>query len=61
MPIGEHPFEGIAMDYVVPQLESEGFQAILVVKDQLTKVEYYIPAKTAWPAADVVDTYINEI
>ena len=46
MPIGELPFEEIAMDFVGELPESEGFDAILVVTDGFTKVQYYLPAKT---------------
>jgi len=61
MPIGERPFEEIAMGFVGELLESEGFNAILVVTDRFTKVQHYIPAKTTWTAADIADFYVNEI
>ena len=61
MPTGERPFEEIAMDFVAELLESEGFNAILVVTDRFTKVQHYLPAKTTWTAANVADTYINDI
>jgi len=61
MPTGERPFEEIAIDFVGELPESEGFNAILVVTDQFTKVQHYLPAKTTWTAADVAATYINEI
>src|SRR5437868_8276224 len=41
--IGERPFEKIAMDFVGELLESEGFNAILVVIDRFTKVQHYLP------------------
>ena len=61
MPTGERPFEEIAMDFVGELPESEGFNAILVVTDRFTKVQYYIPAKTTWTAENVVDSYINDM
>ena len=61
MPTGERPFEEIAMDFVGELPESEGFNAILVVTDRFTNVQHYLPAKTTWTAADVVNAYINEI
>ena len=60
MPTGERPFEEVAMDFVGELLESEGFNAILIVTDRFTKVQHYIPAKTTWTAADIADVYINE-
>ena len=61
MPIGEQHFEEIAMDFVGELTESEGYNAFLVVKDQFSKVQHYIPAKTTWTTEDVADSYINDI
>jgi len=46
MPTGECPFEEIAIDFVGELLESEGFNAILIITDQFTKIYHYILAKT---------------
>ena len=61
MPTGERLFEEIAMDFIRELPESEGFNAILVVTDRFIKVQHYIPAKTTWTAADVANSYINDI
>ena len=61
IPIGEHPFEEIGMDFVGELPESEVFNAILVVADWFIKVQYYILAKTSWTAEDIVDSNINYI
>jgi len=61
MPTRERPFEEIAMDFIGELLESERFNAILLVTDRFTKVQYYLPAKTIWTAAHVATTYINKI
>ena len=61
MPTGERPFVEIAIDFVGELPESEGFNAILVVTDRFTKVQYYLPAKTTCTAADVANVYIDEI
>ena len=61
MPLGERSFEEIVMDFIGGLLESEGFNAILVVIDCFTKVQHYIPAKTTWTAEDVANSYINDI
>ena len=60
-PTGNRLFEEIAIDFVGELLESEGFNAILVITDQFTKVQHYILARTSWTAADVVDVYIYYI
>ena len=61
MPTGLQPWEEIAMDFVGELLESEGFNAILVITDRFTKVQRYIPAKTSWTAEDVANVYITNI
>ena len=61
MLIGERPFKEIAIDFVGELLESEVFNAILVVTDWFIKVQYYIPAKTTWTAGDVADSYVKDI
>ena len=61
MPTGERPFEEMVMDFVRELLESEGFNAILVVTDRFTKVQHYILAKTTWTAENVAHSYLNNI
>ena len=61
MPPGKRPWEEIAMDFVGELLESEGYNAILIVTDQFTKMQSYILARTTWTAIDVANAYINEI
>ena len=57
----ECPFEKIAIDLVVELLQSEDFNPILVIRDQFTKVQDYVPAKTTWILEDVTDSYIDNI
>ena len=54
-------FKEIAIDFDGELLESKGFNAILNVTDQFTKVQHYIPAKTTWTAEDIANFYINDI
>ena len=61
MPTREHPLEEITIDFVGELLVSESFNAMLVVTDRFTKVQYYIPAKTTCTAKDVAVSYINDI
>ena len=49
------------MDFVGELLQSEGFNAILVVTDRFTKVPHCLLAKTTCTAAVVANAYINEI
>jgi len=61
MPTGERPFQEIAMDILGKLPKSEGFNAILVITDQFTKVQPYILVKTTWTAPDLANVYINKI
>jgi len=46
MPSGEHTIKEIAMNFIGELLESEGFNAILVITDWFTKIQHYILTKT---------------
>ena len=61
MATGEQPLEEIAMDFVGGLPESKRFNAILVITDRFTKVQYYILAKTSWSSEDVANAYLTEI
>ena len=49
------------MDFIREFPESEGFNAILVITDQFTKVQYYILFETTYAAEDHANCYINDI
>ena len=40
IPIGERPFKEIAMDFIGELLESEGFNALLIITDRFTIVQH---------------------
>ena len=61
MPTGERPSKEIAVDFLTELPESEGFNAILVVIDQFTKVQYYIQAKTIWIVKLVAHSCIHNV
>ena len=61
MPIEQHPFGEIVMDFVGQLAESAGFNAIQVVADQFTKVQNYIAVKTTHIAEDVANSYMDNI
>ena len=61
IPTGERPFKEIAMNFDGEIPGWEGFKAILVVIDQFTKVQGYIPAMSNCTAEDVANSYINNI
>ena len=49
------------MNFVAELPESGDFNAIVVVTDQFTKVQHYIPAKATWTAEYVADSYMNNM
>ena len=46
------------MDFIGELPESEGYNAILVIINQFTKMQHYIPVHTNWTAEDVGNAYI---
>ena len=46
MPTGTKLWQEIAMDFVGELLESEGYNAILVITDHFPIIQHYIPALT---------------
>ena len=61
MLIGSYPFEEIVIDFLGELPDSKEFNIILVINDCFTKIQYYIPTRTNWTLADMVNTYINYI
>ena len=61
IPIAERLFGEIAMHFVGELPPSEGFIAILIVTDRITKEQHYLPDKTTCAAADIGNAYMNEI
>ena len=43
LPIPERPWVDLTIDFVVGLLKSQGYDAILMVVDQLSKEKHYIP------------------
>ena len=61
IPTGEHLFKEIVMDFIGELLKSEGFNVILVVTDQFTKVQYCILPKTTCIMEVLANFHINTI
>ncbi|QRV78036.1 integrase core domain protein [Ceratobasidium sp. AG-Ba] len=43
IPIPEHPFEVVTLDFIMDLPESNGYNAILVIVDKLTRYAHFIP------------------
>ena len=61
MPIGNGPWQEIAMDFVVSLPESEGFNAILVVTCRFSKMVRYIPCCDTWNSQLLGQAFIKEV
>ena len=49
------------MDFVGELPKSEGYNAILVITDYFTKIQYYILVLMTWTAKDVANDFIYHI
>ncbi|KAH0604507.1 uncharacterized protein H6S33_006884 [Morchella sextelata] len=59
MPITEGPWMDISMDFVTDLPESDGYNAILVVVDRLTKMRHLIPTTKEVDSKEVARLYID--
>jgi len=61
LPVLEKPWEDISMDFVVGLPECEGFDAIWVVVDILSKMRHFIPCHTTIDPIEMAKLYLQEI
>jgi hypothetical protein len=61
LPVPEKPWEGISMDFVVGLQECEGFDAIWVVVDRLSKMRHFIPCHTTIDAIGLAKLFLREV
>jgi hypothetical protein len=60
--VPEWKWEEIAMDFIVGLSRTQsGYDSILVIMDQLTKVAHFIPAKTTYSGPQLAELYISRI
>jgi transposase InsO family protein len=62
-PLGlpERPWQEITMDFVTGLPDCEGFDAILVVVDRLTKMRHFSACQTDCSAEDLADLFLRDI
>ncbi|KAI5474168.1 hypothetical protein MNV49_007998, partial [Pseudohyphozyma bogoriensis] len=60
LPIPEHPWASISMDFIEKLPESDGYDSILVV-DRLTKMAVFIPTDTTITAQELADIFIRHV
>ncbi|KAH0602480.1 uncharacterized protein H6S33_008819, partial [Morchella sextelata] len=61
LPISEQPWQEVSMDFVTGLPESEGYDAIMVVVDRLTKMRHFLPCNTTVNSEDVARLYLRNI
>ncbi|KAH0613403.1 uncharacterized protein H6S33_005289 [Morchella sextelata] len=61
LPIPEQPWQEVSMDFVTGLPESEGYDAIMVVVDRLTKIRHLLPCNTTVNSEDVAQLYLRNI
>jgi hypothetical protein len=60
--IPEWKWEEIRMDFIVGLLCTQaGYDSIWVIVDRLTKVAHFIPVKTTYSGAKLVELYMSRI
>ena len=61
LPIPEHPWNSISMDFIEHLPKSDGFTAILVVVDRLTKQSIFIPTYNTVTSADLALLFVQHV
>jgi len=61
LPIPERPWHSISMDFIEQLPPSNGFTAILVIIDRLSKESVFIPTVDTATAIDVADAFVTHV
>ena len=62
MKIPEWKWEEVGMDFIIGlSRKQSGYDSILVIVDRLTKVAHFIPVKTTYMGAKLVELYMQRI
>jgi len=61
LPVPDEPWEDISMDLVVGSPECEGFDAIWVVVDRLSKMRHFIPCHLTIDALSLAKLFLREV
>jgi transposase InsO family protein len=61
LPVPEKPWKDISMDFVVELPECEGFDAVWVVVDRLSKMRHLIPCHTTMDAVELAKLFLQEV
>ena len=61
LPVAEKPWEDISMDFVTVLPECEGYDAIWVVVDRLSKMRHFVPCRTTVDARGLAAMFLREV
>ena len=61
LPVPTHPWQHISMDFVTGLPVCDGFDAIWVVVDRLTKQRHLVPCHTTVNAEDLADLFLKNV
>ena len=61
LPVPDHPWRDISIDFVVGLPESEGYNAIWVVVDRLSKQRHFVPCSASIDAAGLANLFIRHV
>jgi len=59
--VPQKPWEDISMDFMVGLPECEGFDAVWVVVDRLSKMRHFIPCQTTIDALGLAELFLPEV
>ena len=61
LPIAPHPWFSISMDLITDLPQTDGFDSILVVVDQFSKMAHFIPCKKTLTSTRLAELFIEHI
>lgn len=61
LPIPERPWNSISMDLIEQLPESDGYSAILVIVDRLTKMSLFLPTTNSVTAEDIARLFVTHV
>ena len=61
IPIPVVPFEKVTMDFMKLNKAKSGYDTIMVIVDQYTKLKHFLPTHQKATAMDVAQLYLNQV
>ena len=61
LPIPQHIWEEVSVDFIIRLPKSLGFEVIIVIVDQLSKYAHFIFPKHPFPTKIVVEFFVKEL